>query len=438
MHLCPSRRSSPLSVSPAIRSAVLALGGLVFGLVSGCDQPPPLPAPVIAAPTTKVELDRFSPQHIGRAIEGKPWISHVNVADLDRDGRMDILACDDQLNAVVWLRQSAPGRFEETTVMADLASPVHVEAVDMDGDGDLDLLVSSMGQVFPNNDKIGSVIILENNGRQQFIRHTLLERVARVTDLRAGDFDGDGKPDLAVAQFGYNQGEIRWMRNKGNWQFDSQILLSLPGTINVCVADLNGDRTLDIVALVSQQYEEIYLFENSGFGTFTNKILFGSTNEDYGSSGISLCDLNRDGRPDILYTNGDGFAYADPGKRSWHGLQWLENGGQGFFKFHRIGDMAGAYSPIGVDLEGRGVMDIVCVSGFNDWKNPKSASLVLFRNDGKQSFTPIVLAHQPIQLISVAAGDLDGSGRPSLVTGAFFAYPPFDNMARLTLWRPRP
>jgi hypothetical protein len=47
-----------------------------------------------------------------------------------------------------------------------------------------------------------------------------------------------------------------------------------------------------------------------------------------------------------------------------------------------------------------------------------------------------VLAHQPIQMISVAAGDLDGSGRPSLVTGSFYAYPPFENMARLTLWTP--
>ncbi len=438
MHLRLARRPSFRWFSRPFTPVATLLVSLALGLSTGCDRPPPRPAPVFQPTAPKVDLKRFVSQPIGRAVEGKPWISHVNVADLDRDGRMDILACDDQLNAVVWLRQVAPGRFEETTVLAELASPVHVEAADMDADGDLDLLVSSMGQVFPNNDKIGSVFILENDGKQAFRKHTLLERVARVTDVRAGDFDGDGKLDLAVAQFGYNQGEIRWMRNKGQWQFDSQILLSLPGAINVCIADLNGDRSLDIVALVSQQYEEIYLFENSGFGTFTNKILFGSTNEDYGSSGISLCDLNRDGRPDILYTNGDGFAYADPGKRSWHGLQWLENAGQGFFKFHRIGDMAGAYSPIGVDLEGRGVMDIVCVSGFNDWKNPEAASLMVFRNDGRQNFTPVVLARHPIQLISVAAGDLNGSGRASLVTGAFYAYPPFDNMERLTLWTPAP
>src|SRR5690606_35839711 len=122
-----------------------------------------------------------------------------------------------------------------------------------------------------------------------------------------GDFNTDGKLDLAVAQFGYDQGEIRWMENLGDWQFKSHNLLNLSGAINICIADLTGDEKLDIVALVSQQWEEIYLFGNDGRGNFTNKIIFGSTNEDYGSSGISLCDVNRDGRLDVLYTNGDGF-----------------------------------------------------------------------------------------------------------------------------------
>lgn len=392
-------------------------------------------SPTASAP--EIDLERFVSLPVGQPFAGKPWISHVTTGDLDGDGRTDILACDDKLNAVVWLRQTAPGTFTESILRDQLPAPVHAEIVDFDRDGDADVIVSCMGQVFPNNDKIGSLVLLENDGRQTFSAQPLLEQVARVTDARAADLDGDGRLDLAVAQFGYNQGEVRWMRNLGGNRFESHVLLSLPGAINVCIADFNGDGAPDIAALISQNYEEIYLFENSGFGTFTQKIIFGSTNEDYGSSGISICDLNRDGRPDILYSNGDGFAYADPGKRPWHGVQWLENRGQGFFKYHRIGDMDGAYSPIAVDLENRGVLDVICVSGFNDWKNPQAASLVLFRNDGQQRFTRTVLAHQPIQMISVAAGDLDGSGRPSLVTGSFYAYPPFDNMARLTLWKPR-
>jgi hypothetical protein len=414
-------------------SVVLLLTTVLAG---GCRRdraPRTLVAPARAAMVE--DTGRFTAEAIGATFQDKPWISHVNLADLDRDGRSDVLACDDKLRAVVWLRQVAPGKFEETNLATDVPAPVHVEAADIDGDGDLDLLVACMGEVFPNDDKIGSVVILENDGRQNFTRHVVAEHIARVTDVRAGDFNGDGRLDLAVAQFGYAQGEIRWLENQGNWQFTSHNLLHLSGAINVCVADMNGDGTLDIVAVVSQQWEEIHLFKNDGRGQFTDKILFGSTNEDYGSSGISLCDLNQDGRPDILYTNGDGFAYADPGVRPWHGVQWLENLEDGRFKFHRIANLPGAYSPVGVDLDRNGTMDIVCSSGFNDWKKPKAAALIAFLNDGKMNFAAHVLAYEPIQLVSCAAGDLDGSGRPAIVTGGFYSYPPFDRMSRITLWR---
>lgn len=423
----------------SLRSVLFAVPLLVgmLGYTPGC-KPAVKLAPVRIAQTTVVEdTSRFQPQPIGAAFEGKPWISHVKVVDLDGDGLDDVLACDDKQQAVVWLKQVSPGKFEESVLMKNLPSPVHVEAVDMNGTGHLDLLVACMGEVFPNNDKIGSIIILENDGRQNFTKHIVAEHVARVTDIRAGDFDGDGKLDLAVAQFGYDQGQIQWMRNLGDWRFEGHVLLNLSGTINVCIADMNGDRTLDIVAVVSQQWEEVHFFANDGRGNFTDKILFGSTNEDFGSSGISLCDLNRDGRPDILYTNGDGFAYADPGKRPWHGVQWFENIGNGFFRFHRLGNLPGAYSPVGVDLDGDGAMDVVCVSGFADWKDPASASLVVFQNDGKMNFTMHVLAHEPTQLISCAVGNLDGSGLPAIVAAGYYSYPPFDKMGRITLWRPK-
>lgn len=421
-------------VSRRLLNGLFLVGGCVL-LLSGCDGTKPSENTATAAKTIVVDTARYTPVPLGAAYEGKPWISFTAIVDLDRDGLPDVLACDDKALSIAWVRQVSPGRFEETALTTGLPAPVHVEAVDIDGDGDLDLLVACMGEVFPNNDKIGSIVILENDGHQHFTKHVIIDHVARVTDVRAGDFNRDGKIDLAVAQFGYDQGEIQWMENVGDWHFKGHNLLNLSGTINVCVADFNGDGTPDIAALVSQQWEEIYLFENDGQGGFSNKILFGSTNEDFGSSGISVCDLNRDGRPDILYTNGDGFAYADPGKRPWHGVQWLENRGNGSFGYHRIGNLAGAFSPVGVDLNGDGAMDVVAVSGFNDWKDPKAIALAAFMNDGKMNFTLHVLAHEPTQLMTCAAGDLDGSGKISLVTGGFYSYPPFDHMSRLTLWR---
>lgn len=403
---------------------------------AGCSReviPPPPPLP----PKPVVDLGRFQPIPIGAPIVGHPWISNLTTCDLDHDGLMDVLVCDARANEVDWIRQKAPGQFEEIPLLKDVPAPVHVEPVDMNGTGHYDLLIASMGQIFPNNDKIGTIIILANDGHEHFTKHVIAENVARVTDVQAGDFNHDGLMDLAVGQFGYDQGEIQWMENLGNWHFRSHQLLDLSGTINVRVADFNGDGTPDIVGLVSQQWEEVYLFENDGAGHFSKKIIWGSTNEDYATSNLTVCDLNRDGRPDVLFSNGDGFGpTTQPGPRPWHGVQWLENLGGGNFKFHRIGDLAGAYSPVAVDLDGDGATDVVAVSGFNNWNQPGAVSLVWFRNDGHEHFTPHILAYVPTHLLTLAAADMDNSGRMSLVTGAFFSDPPFTHLSRVLWWRP--
>lgn len=383
----------------------------------------------------KVDLVNYlQAEAVGQKLSGRPWITHLKASDLDQDGRPEILFCDAKENSIGWLRQSDQG-WIESTLATEIPGPVHVEPSDIDQDGDLDLLVASMGQIFPNNDKIGTVFILENDGASRYTKRVIIDQVARVTDVRAGDFDGDGLIDLAVGQFGYEQGEIRWMRNLGEWRFESHMLLHEAGTINVCVADLNGDSHLDIAALVSQQREEIYLFEGDGAGNFEKKVIFGSTNQDFGSSGMALYDLNRDGRLDILYSNGDGFDYARPGPRPWHGVQWLENRGNGFFSYHRVGDMAGAHSPIGVDLDQDGDMDVVAVSAFNEWDRPQAVSMMLFENDGRMNFTSRVLARTPTHLLTCVAVYLDDGDAPSLFTGGFHAYPPWDRMSRLLLWQ---
>jgi hypothetical protein len=261
-----------------------------------------------------------------------------------------------------------------------------------------------------------------------------VDRVARVTDVRGGDLDGDGDLDLAVGQFGYDDGEIRWMENLGGWRFKSHILLSLSGTIHTPVSDMDGDGDLDIVALVSQEWEEVYIFRNDGGGRFTPQLIYGSTNEDFGSSGISLADLDQDGDQDVLYTNGDAFDYVPPGPRPWHGVQWLENLGGLEFRYHRLGDFAGAYSPQAADMDGDGDLDVIAVSGFNDWKSPRARSLVLFENRGNGSFQRRDLASSPTHLLVVDAADMDQDGRPDLVTGGMYTYPPYDRTSRVTLW----
>ena len=65
------------------------------------------------------------------------------------------------------------------------------------------------------------------------------------------------------------------------------------------MADLNGDGNLDIVALVSQETETIFAYLGDGAGSFRSQILFQAPPE-FGSSGIELVDLDRDGDVDLL------------------------------------------------------------------------------------------------------------------------------------------
>ncbi|AOS43589.1 FG-GAP repeat protein [Lacunisphaera limnophila] len=442
LHPLPGR---PLGFDAAIspRRWVSLLGAGLL-LAAGCArQEPPAttaaPAPVL--PGIRDDSTRFTAQSVGGAIGRPPWIAHVLSVDLDQDRRTDLLFCEAQDNEVRWLRQTAPGVFEEKLLAGGLKAPVHVETADMDGDGDLDVLVASMGAVFPNNDLIGTIYILENDGRQNFTPHAVLENTTRAVDVRAADLNGDGRLDLVLGQFGYDQGEIAWLERTGPWEFKRHVLLELSGAINVVVADFNGDSLPDIVAQISQQWEEIHLFENQGGGRFTARRLWGSTNEDYGSSGLTVADMNRDGRPDIVFTNGDGFGpAATPGPRPWHGVQWLENTGGGSYRYHRIASLPGAYGPQVADVDADGEPDIVVTTAYADWnnKNRNVITLMWYRNDGRARFEPHLIARTPKDQITVATGDFDGSGRVSLATGGFYIYPPYDAMSRITVWRQQP
>ena len=391
--------------------------------------------PAAAAAPPNPGAPAFTPLAVGDRLlaEERPQISHVAVVDLDRDGLADVVVCDALRNRVTWIRQSPRGTYAESS-LGDVAAPSHVEAVDFDGDRDLDLVVASLGVLFPNNNPVGSVIVFENDGAQRFRQRYIADRIARVADARAGDLDGDGDLDVTVAGFGYDDGETRWLRNMGGWTFEPHVLQRLSGVINALVVDVNGDRALDIVTLVSQEWEEIWAFVNDGSGRFAPQMLWGSTNPDFGSSWLASADMDRDGDSDLLYANGDAFEYQPANSRPWQGVQWLENRGSLQFELHRLLDLQGATSPEGVDVDGDGDLDVALVVSNNDWDNPRAASLMWLENSGGGRFVPHDAATSPTHLQTVAAGDLDGDGDADLVTGGMHISRPYDRLGRITAW----
>jgi hypothetical protein len=438
------RRESPAQRSVVVVIALLALLAVVLGVfVWRSRQLFPAGRQQATVPADRASIlpkgapSRFlQPRSVGlpAAPKTRPLVAQVTIVDLDKDGLADIVACDVLENRVVWLRQAPRGTFTESAVGTEVRAPAHAEAVDLDGDGDLDLLVASLGVMFPSNARIGSVVVLENDGRGRFTNRVLASEIARVADVRAGDLDGDGDLDLAVAGFGYDDGETHWMENLGNWRFRSTRLLNLSGAINVEIADLDHDGDLDITSLVSQEWEEVYTFVNDGRGHFEPRLVWGSTNDDFGSSWLTAVDLDQDGDIDFLYSNGDAFDYAPPSGRPWHGVQWLENTGALNFTFHRLADFSGASSPQAVDLDGDGDLDVVVVSAYNAWDDPAAQSLVWLENDGRMRFAMHDIASSPTHLVTVAAGDLTGDGLPDLATGGMHISRPYDRMSRITMW----
>ncbi len=383
---------------------------------------------------TGEKIDFLDPAPIGTPFTEPPLIAHIQAVDLDHDQLLDVILCDDRGNFVSWIRQYPAGIYTESILASDLLAPAHVQVTDFDKDGDNDLMVGVLGMLFPNNDKIGSVVILENDGQFNFSKHIIVEKIARVSDVRAGDLDNDGDMDLAVAQFGYDDGETRWIENLGNWQFQSHILQFLSGPVNVETVDIDNDNDLDIISLVSQEWEEIYCFINDGTGQFKPNLLFGSSNQDYGSSGIALSDLDLDGDEDILYTNGDAFDYIPPQGRPWHGVQWLENKGELVFEFHRICSFTGATNVRPADMDNDKDIDLIAVSAFNIWENPESNSFIWIENAGDMQFIKHEISRDPTHLLTCEPGDFNNDGLMDVITGGMHAYPPFDRMGRITLW----
>jgi len=380
------------------------------------------------------KIDFLTPIQVGNEFTEHPLVSQILSVDLDNDGLLDVIVCDCKNNTVSWIRQYPLGTYSEKVLANDLIAPAHAQAIDFDKDGDIDLMIGVLGMLFPNNDKIGSVIILENDGKYNFRKHVVAEKIARVSDVRAGDLDNDGDLDLAVAQFGYDDGETRWIENLGNWKFQSHILQNLSGPINVEIVDVDKDGDNDIISLVSQEWEEIYCFVNDGKGHFEPRRLWGSSNEDFGSSSICMSDFDKDGDEDIIYTNGDAFDYIPPQGRPWHGLQWLENKGNLKFEYHRLCSFTGAVNARPVDIDKDGDLDLFAVSAFNLWDKPESQSFIWLENTGNMQFVKHPIAKSPTHLLSLGVGDYNNDGLMDFVTGGMHTYPPYDRMSRVDIW----
>jgi len=379
----------------------------------------PEPSPWPEADASGFERHAYSPANAPPS----PAISHVRLMDLDGDGRPAVVASDMRNGGLIAGRPwEKDGRLR---VIAGLPNPARFELYDLDGDGRRDLLVADLGDFLPSDHMKGAVIVLQ--GLRLYDYDPLaLKGWPRVADVRAGDFNGDGKPDLAVAAFGWRAvGHMAVLENttanRVSPSFVPHVIDSRPGGIHAIPVDLNGDGRLDIVGLLAQQFETVVAYINTGEGfTFRAETIYTAPHPNWGSSGIELVDLDGDGDLDILLAHGDTF--DDHIVKPYHGLLWLENRGGFPFTEHRLADLPGAFGIKAGDLDGDGDLDIVASAFMAAGANLDESNmpaLVWLEQVKPGVFERRTLARQPPRYATVDVGDFDGDGDPDIITGTF-------------------
>jgi VCBS repeat protein len=363
-------------------------------------------------------------------ISGTPAVSNVKLVDLDGDGKLDILGTEMRQGVVF---TGHPDRAGELASIASIPHPSHVAVADVDKDGVPDLLVGDLGTFYPEDHNKGAVIWLRGTsppggraptGGGKFSGFWL-DGWPRVADVEAADFGGHGWNDLAVAAFGWRRtGRISIMENRTTNvrqpSFTEHVVDPRTGAIHVIPVDLNHDGKMDFVALLAQEHETVVAYLNQGDFKFEQKVIYQAPHPNWGSTGIQLVDLDKDGDLDVLLTHGDTF--DDGIVKPYHGIQWLENKGTYPYTEHTIASLAGVHRAVAVDLDGDGDLDIVAsalLAAGADVDEKTLPALVWLEQTKPGVFAKHTIEMGTPRHATLDVGDIDGDGLPDIVTGTF-------------------
>ena len=360
-----------------------------------------------------------------------PVICNVNVVDLNQDGVNEVLICDGQQHAVIIGRHKA-GIWHESIIADDISAPAKTFVCDFDNDGDLDIIVADLGDIFPNNKHIGNVWLLEN-ANHGYKKHLLLTQLRRVADARAHDFNGDGFLDIIVSEFGHDFGSVLLFQQQHDSTFEKTTLLEGPGSIHCPILDVDNDGDMDIATLLSQNEEEVWILINNGEAIFSPQQIYYSLNDDFGCSSLFTSDLDNNGFVDLVLTHGDNLEEFYHYPQEHHGCLVFYNI-NGVFKKDRVSAMPGCYSASIGDMNGDGLKDIVLASMVNNWNKTEATSISILIQGENNQFRGKNVNTESIKFISTAIGDLNNDGIADLIAGGFSIQPPFERTKRIGIW----
>ena len=364
--------------------------------------------------------------------EAPAMMLHCQAIKFRDKEQQSIIACDHNRQAVV-LYERKDQQWQEEIIAHGIPSAAHVDVGDLDGDGDQDLVIAVLGNLFPDENKVGKIVLLKQQDNI-WSQHTLPFNLRRVADVEFADLDGDGDQDLIVAEFGHHHGSIQWLECVGSMEYRQHILHRAPGSIHIISNDFDLDGDIDFACCVSQHDEEVYLFENDGHGGMQKHRIFKSANYDLGISGLAKGDIDNDGDLDLIISCGDNFENSFHYPQPYHGCYLLTNNGGLQFDCEKIADIPGCYGACVGDFDGDGDMDVAAVSVINTWQNPYAAGLYLIEQKSPGHFTTFRLVNNPIQMVSCDKIDMNDDGQDEIITSCMHLHEPFERYGSVDYW----
>jgi uncharacterized repeat protein (TIGR01451 family) len=269
-------------------------------------------------------------------------------------------------------------------------SPGGVAVGDFNGDGKLDIAVANAGS--------GNVSILLGNGDGTFQAAVNFASGNNPTTVAVGDFNGDGKLDLALFQPGdfssSQNGSVSILLGNGDGTFQAPKTLALgPASTVIAVADFNLDGKSDL-AVFNTASVGIYL--GKGDGTFQPVIGVSTPSADGGA--MVVADFNGDSKPDLAVT----YSGSTPSTGFFQGLDILLGNGDGTFTFDRQVSVAVEFS-----ILSPGFSHIHSVAAA-DLNHDGKADLLIGSN-GPGFDCPHILCTRKLTKISTFLGNGDGS-----------------------------
>lgn len=322
----------------------------------------------------------------------------VMAADVNIDGKMDLISLSGITNLVTVLTNNGAGGFgSNATIKAGLTGIFanSFNMADINGDGRADL-ICSLTTGFPNY--FGRLLVFTNNGGGIFVSNATLVVGTNPVSVAVADINGDGRMDLVSANVGAfpNYHTLSILTNNGSGIFRSNATLNVgSGPQSVTASDISGDGRVDLIS--ANFYDNtLSILTNNGVGRY---LLQSSPNVGGYPLMVISTDVNGDGAADLVSANsGDAT------------LSILTNNGTGKMSLaSTLGVGLTPYSVAGADVNGDGKVDLISA-------NKNAATLTVLTNNGTGGFT---IAGSPAVgpgPFYITTADVSGDGRLDLIS----------------------